>query len=233
MGTKIEKSSVGGKKPHETSIVPVRVPVPIYNPLNQLSGSEGFGIKKSDLILISNERKRALREIEMRSKYPALREWHAGRVLGGLGLLWAIDNTPYKLGERYNAHGITKEDPVLGLNEFLTKGVDRNRNFHSMPFANVGEYEALWFAPQPHYSGGIVIISDVDKFLISDGVKFVALGEEFNGIVDFLSKKYPGFEFVPWHLVPKILSERLKQKTGETVRVCEVNDSNRPFYPTT
>lgn len=232
MGTRTENLGLKGNSSHETSVVPVRIPVPIYNSLDQLSGSEGIRLRNSDLTLISEERKRALKDIEMRSGHPAsIRGKRYGRAFGGLGLIWAIDNTPYRLGERYNAHGITQEDPVLRLNEFLTKGVDRSRNFYSMPFANVGEDEVMWFAPHPHHNGGIIIISDVDKFLISDGVKFVVLGEECNRVVDLLRKKYPDFEFVPWHLAPKVLSERLEEKTGKAVRVQELNDNNRPFYP--
>lgn len=230
MGTPIEKPGTRDPKAHETLPVPVRIPIPVYDPSDQLAVTAEIGEGTSDLALIFNERNRVLREIEMRSEYPATKEWVTGRVKGGLGLVWAINHIPYRLGERFNAHGITLE-PVLALHRFLTEGVDRSKMLYSMPFANVGEYKDVWTAPHPHHFGGIIIVSDVDEYLISNRIKFVVLGEEYNRAVHLLRMKYPDFEFVPWHHAPKVLSERLKQKTGETVKVEELDDENKPYYP--
>lgn len=206
--------------------LPSSVRIPIYDPSDQILSA---GVEAEDLALISAERDRVLLDIETSTGFPATEPWDIGRVRGGLGLMWAIDHTPSSLGQRFDAHGVTQY-PVVRLHGFLTEGIKERRM--SMPFANVNKREErLWGAPHPHQNGGVIILSGIDKYLVSSGIETVVLGEEFSRVVDLMRKKYPRYDFIPWNLTPKFLAEKLREKTGEIIEIEEVTDANKPFYP--
>lgn len=197
-----------GPNPDLKELQPQKVFLASYNPNDQIK-SDPQGEKGSyadpELYQISLERTRGLRKIQKTTGIPAT-------VVGGLGLEWAIDNTPQEIGKRFQAHGIAKGDPIKLLDNILTKGIDPNKTLYSMPFNRANEALEAFGADHPKTEGGIIVISGPDQKLVGDGIRMVGLGEEYMGVVDLLQGKYPKVSFIPWHEIPETLSNLVGQK---------------------
>lgn len=202
-----------------------RIPVPIYNPSDQITvilptGEDTYGDK--DLYTISAARNQEQWEIRKATGAP--------RGLPSKGLLWAIDHTSPDVGEKFDAHGIAKGDPVELLNNILVKGIDKDRTLYSTGFTRSNEAAGAIGASYPKAEGGIIIVGDFDGRLTETGVKHVIVGEEYMKVVDLLRKKYPAVQIVPWHDAPKVLTEEYNAKTGENHPYTELHNDNRPYY---
>lgn len=214
-------------KPAFNESLPQRTPIPFYDCDNQISsddqGEKGF-YNDSDLYKVSVERLRALREIRKLTGIPVTQT-------GGFGLEWAIDNTPREIGQQFDAHGIAKNDPIKLLNNVLTQGINPTRLLYTMPFIRETTESGALGADHPKTEGGIIIISDVNRKLSPNGITFVGLGEEYMRVVDMLRKKYPDVSFIPWHQIPKTLTNAVATKTDTATSVPETSNENRPYYP--
>ncbi len=101
-----------------------KIPVPIYSSEDQFT-VEDLKAKYPDwashydgdaeLTAMNYERTRYLREIGGRTNIGGIM-----RDLGGIGLEWAVDNTPREVGLEYDAHGIAgKLDAVMEVDKLL------------------------------------------------------------------------------------------------------------------
>lgn len=108
---------------------------------------------------------------------------------------------PESIGSKFDAHGITKnpiEDHLSQLNNLLTKGIDKSRNFHSAPLVgNPGLGPGLGTAGGSAYrDGSFIIVSDKSKTLLDDGIKHVIVNDVYYDIIKDLQAKFLNVNFV-------------------------------------
>lgn len=178
----------------------------------------------ADLTAISYVRTRFFRQVAERT--------HVHRqAIGGIGLKWAIDHTAVGVGMQYDAHGIAeKGDPVTNLDKLLRGGIDRDRDFYSMGFLDVGEAAGAFGAEYPFTQGGFIVAAEFGKKLLKEGVKYVVVGEEYTEVLDILRKRYPKTVFVPWNEAPKVFTEESNAKRGVTEPFEVLTKENQPTY---
>lgn len=214
------------------------VRVPKYDPNDQIHSAQAFthlshevisqelALRDQDQFLVGCEILRAMREIGQLARFNAFRLLGLDRP----GLDWAIDNTDRSVGIKFDAHGIAKGTPYELLDKLLTEGIRKDRTFYSMSFINAGRYGGAFGADRPFTSGGIIVVSDFGQLLIDAGIKYVILGEEYNRLIDFLRKKYPQVEIVPWHDAPRVLAMAAMKATGQNYQIPELTEENWPVY---
>lgn len=193
------------------------VDIPTYSPDDQLKLKDD----KDFLSVVGTEKTRAAREIDV-----SLREYYrdlenTGNLPGGIytdtkadggeGLEWAVKNTDSNIGRHYQGHGLAK-NPVEGLDNLIKEGVSKDRTLYSMSFIHSPEAEGALGADMPKTEGGIIVLSDYDKRFPYEGdpqIKYILVDEQYMRVVDIMQERYAehGVKVVPWHDVPKVLSE--------------------------
>ena len=110
-----------------------------------------------------------------------------------------------QIASRFDAHGLAKtgvSNQLSQLNNLLTKGIDKNRGFFTAPLATAADDAAgigagLGTAGGHAYrDGSFIIVSGKDKFLKSDGIKYVIVNDAYYNIIDDLSKRFPNQQFI-------------------------------------
>lgn len=200
--------------------------VSMYNPDNQikLKGTENY------LDVVNTERTRAAREIQAVSGIPVLAN-------GGEGLEWAIRNTNREVGQRFRAHGVAKY-PVEDLDRLITQGLSQDRTFYSMPFVEERKAGEAFGADMPKTEGGIIVLADYDTQFPTEGnpqIRYILLDEQYMQAADIMRQRYEkfGVEVVPWHDVPKILTENVNSHNPgqEKYSFNSVNPQSPVRYP--
>lgn len=205
-----------------------RLPVPCYSPEDQitvLEDGEGGSYKDPTLYAVGVERKRAQDKLIRETGIPR-------EAVGGLGLEWAIKNTPKEVGKEFDAHGIAKGDPVKMLDDLLKEGIDPSRTLHSMPFTQEIEAAGAFGAEMPSTRGGIIIVSGYGQELSKNGIKYVILDETYCRAIDALRKKYPEKTFLPWHKASAVFVSEANRVTGSDIPAPLLSEENSPTYPT-
>jgi len=180
-----------------------------------------------DIFTVLVEKTKACREIDKKCGT------NLSLAIGGEGLNWALDNVKFEVGESFQAHGIAKGDPIVGLDTLLTGGIQKDRTFYSMGFhGHIGGSEALG-ADHPFTEGGIIIVSEFEKHFTEGKIKYVILGEEYRRVVDLMRRKYPGVEIVIWHDAPATLVREYNHNTGANLAIPNLNKDNAPHYVNT
>ena len=103
-------------------------------------------------------------------------------------------------GSQFDAHGVAKvsvTDQLKQLNELLTKGIERNRNFCTAPLVSKVPGVQLGTAGGHAYrDGSFIIVSGKNKTLTEQGIEHVIVNDAYYNIVDDLTKKFPDVKFV-------------------------------------
>lgn len=105
------------------------------------------------------------------------------------------------IGSQFDAHGIAKisiTDQLKQLNELLTKGIDKNKKFYTLPLAEQCKFGAVLGAPGGHAyrDGSFIITSGKGKTLIDDGIENVIVNDAYYNIIDDLKIAFPNINFV-------------------------------------
>ncbi len=110
---------------------------------------------------------------------------------------------PGRIGEQFDAHGIAKSsiyDQLVQLNNLLTKGIDKTKNFYTAPLALPAEKAAGagpgLGASTAYKDGSFVIVADKGKKLLDDGIKHVIVNDAYYNILPDLQRKFPDVNFV-------------------------------------
>ncbi len=106
-----------------------------------------------------------------------------------------------QVGKNFDAHGIAKistTDQLKQLNDLLTNGIDRTKNFSTAPLVNEMEFGAVMGAPGGHAyrDGSFIIVAGKGKSLINDGIETVIVNDAYYAIIDDLQAKFPQVKFV-------------------------------------
>lgn len=109
-----------------------------------------------------------------------------------------LDKVPEDIGKRFDSHGIAKgftRDQVSGLNQFLTRGVDSTRQFHSVPLKGARDAATALGAAGP-LLGAFIILGNVNR-PITEGIGYVITNSPFAQSIPLLSSRFPQVEFIP------------------------------------
>lgn len=207
--------------------------VPLYDPDDQIfDDTEKFpeewerfreNIDDKDLFTVIVEVTRAHREMTAARGI-------SSHGIGGQGLEWALENINHEVGGSFQAHGLAKGDPVVGLDKLLTNGVRNDQKFYSMGFHVQKEAAGAFGADHPFTTGGLIVVSEQGKDFTTGQIKYVIVGEEYRRVVDLLRKKYPKVKIVPWHDAPSVLTAEYNKYTGEARELPLLKSKNAPFY---
>lgn len=116
-----------------------------------------------------------------------------------------IQNIDWRIGQRFDAHGITKigiPNHLTQLLSLLDNGIDPNRDFHTAQLeinpenkagAGVGLGTAGGTASK---DGSFVIMGEIDRSLRESGIKYVIVNDAYYEAVQRLSEAYPGVRFI-------------------------------------
>lgn len=145
--------------------------------------------------------------------------------VGGLGLPWAVHNTPREVGRRFQAHGIAKS-PIWNLDRLLQDGIRPNQTFYTMSFVESGGAFEAFGADMPKTEGGIILVSKLDESFPSEGdpnISYIALGEEYMRVVDILQNivKDRNITVVPWHDVPNTLIGKVNEADDSNISLVD------------
>ena len=113
----------------------------------------------------------------------------------------------------------------------MKSGIDADSKLYSMSFTLAGEALEGLGADMPKTERGIIALSGYAQKLISDGIKYVVVGEEYNKVIDLLRAKYPNVTIVPWHDAPAVLSEEATRISGDSFSPPPLDATSRPYYP--
>ncbi len=106
------------------------------------------------------------------------------------------------VAQRIDAHGIAKESfkaQLETLHNFLTKGINKNKAFHTFPLGLKQEYQGAGAglgAVEAYRDGSFIITSGLDKNLSNDGIQYVIVNHCFFDILADLQNAYPKVKFI-------------------------------------
>ena len=186
------------------------------NSLNSLNWIEGKKLSTVTRILDSSDysaiisrynaycnKFKGFNDIELQSLYK--KAFGGGKVPNDINLdaFVFLHNLNPKKAALFDAHGIAKisvPDQLKQLNELLTKGIDKNRNFYTAPLAvdcpsgvGAGLGTAGGHAVR---DGSFILVSGKSKKLASDGIETVIVNDAYYSIIDDLSQKFPNIKFI-------------------------------------
>ncbi|GEM_PF-3953336 len=120
------------------------------------------------------------------------------------------------LGERFDAHGITKTSIPQQLDHLfnlLDNGIDTTRAFHTAPLEVPPELRAGLGAGfgtaggSATKDGSFVVMGAIDRPLTESGIRYVIVNDAYYAALHYLQKKYPKVQFIRADEV----NERLQQ----------------------
>ena len=116
-----------------------------------------------------------------------------------------LNSLPDEIGKLYDAHGLAKSsvpDQLKQLNELLTKGIDKTKNFYTAPLS-VPKEDVRLLGPALGTGGGcalrdgsFIIVGDKSKLLVDSGIKHVIVNDAYYNIIEDLRRKFPEVNFV-------------------------------------
>lgn len=112
-----------------------------------------------------------------------------------------LNNLPESIGSKFDAHGLAKisvTDQLRQLNNLLTNGIDKTRNFYTAPLvAPKGVGSGLGTAGGHAYrDGSFIIVGEKSKLLAESGIKHVIVNDAYYSIISDLQRKFPDINFV-------------------------------------
>lgn len=112
-----------------------------------------------------------------------------------------LNGLPKEIGSNFDAHGMDKisvTNQLRQLNNLLTNGIDKSRNFFTAPLTCDPRLGAgLGTAGGHAYrSGSFIVVADKGKNLVQDGIKHVIVNDAYYNIIDDLTAKFPDIKFV-------------------------------------
>lgn len=202
-----------------------RIPIPMYDPSDQVRifdphQTANYGIP--ELYAIARAHRILTQDLARQTHIP-------NALVNGQGLDWAIDHTDRDVAQHFDAHGITKGDPVALLKNLLTDGI-KPPGLYTMPFVREIGAAGAFGAETPFTDGGVIVTSGYNQHLNKDGIKYVFIGEGYIQGVDLFQKVFPHVQFVPWHDAPRVLTEEASQQIGQTLPYETATEENRPYY---
>ncbi len=205
-----------------------KLPVPVYDANSQIKppyNEEDSYYRNPGLYAIAVEYTRQAHELAAKTDIPIT-------ASGGLGLEWAVDHTPNEIGSHFDVHGFGAKTDLSDLDKILTDGIHSDRTLFTMPFIRGEEGMEAFGAELPKRERGIYLISDYGKKITEKdgGIKYVGVGEEYVNAIDEMKRQWPGVEIVPWHDLPKVLTESYNLHTGENKSYQALNEENKPRY---
>ena len=127
-----------------------------------------------------------------------------------------LSSLPSKVGMKYDAHGMTKgsiPEQLKQLNELLSKGVDKNKNFFTAPLAVPAEIASgagagLGTAGGCAYrDGSFILLGEKGKMIENSGIKSVIVNDVYYPIIKDLQKKFPDINFMRADKATEILTK--------------------------
>jgi hypothetical protein len=134
---------------------------------------------------------------------------------GDINLDLTLADIDWKVGERFDAHGIAKISIPNQLEQLITlleKGIDPKRPFHTAPLEVDPEKKTALGAGfgtaggTAYKEGSFVILGGPDAKL-KDGIKYVLVNDAYYEAVSALQKAYPDVEFIRADEVPQRLRD--------------------------
>lgn len=127
----------------------------------------------------------------------------------------------------FQAHGIQSGDPDVSLVDFLDKGPDAEREFHTGPLNPTSEQKATGILNTKIYGSPYVLLSDAGKSLKETGVKNVVVNRPGPNTIKYLQNQYPNVNF----MTPTQARKFIKDSTTnfETPTAAAVTPENRPI----
>ncbi len=116
-----------------------------------------------------------------------------------------LNSLDWRKAELFDAHGIAKDSipqQLKQLNEILSNGIGKNRNFFTAPLdvnpANArGVGAGIGTAGGCAYrDGSFILVSDKRKTLKENGIKSVIVNDVYYNIIDDLQRKFPNIKFL-------------------------------------
>ena len=109
-----------------------------------------------------------------------------------------------EIGAKFDAHGLAKigvADQLAQLNNLLTKGIDKNRQFFTAPLAVADDAAGIGVGlgtagGHAYRDGSFIVIAAKDKKLAQDGISYVIVNDAYYNIIDDLAKRFPNQKFI-------------------------------------
>lgn len=123
-----------------------------------------------------------------------------------------LNTLPESVGKNFDAHGLAKisvTDQLKQLNNLLTKGIDKNRDFHTAPLVgNMDIGSAIGIAGGHAYrDGSFIVVGEKGKLIADSGIKHVIVNDAYYNILKELQAKFPQYNFVKAVDAPEYFSK--------------------------
>ena len=115
-----------------------------------------------------------------------------------------LNNLNPQVASRFDAHGLAKigvADQLAQLNNLLTKGIDKNRQFFTAPLAVADDAAGIGAGlgtagGHAYRDGSFIVVAAKDKKLAQDGISYVIVNDAYYNIIDDLAKRFPDRQFI-------------------------------------
>ena len=109
-----------------------------------------------------------------------------------------------QIASRFDAHGLAKigvSDQLSQLNNLLSKGIDKNRQFFTAPLAVADDAAGIGAGlgtagGHAYRDGSFIVAAAKDKKLAQDGIRYVIVNDAYYNIIDDLAKRFPNQQFI-------------------------------------
>ncbi len=126
-------------------------------------------------------------------------------------------NIDWKVGERFNAHGIDKGNPEMqfrSLLSFLDKGIDRSRILYTGALAldpdGPDAHDPNSAGGKAYIGGSFVLLGGPDTLITEGGIRAVIVNDAYYHAVDLLRLAYPAVKFIRADQVNEGLTELMR-----------------------
>lgn len=143
-----------------------------------------------------NELRRLISKASLHGKQP---------LNSNLDAMVYLQNLDGNVARCFDAHGIAKgtyAEQLEQLNNLLTKGIDKTKNFYTAPLDIPNELRAGTGAALGTSGGcairdgSFIIVSGKGKTLANNGIETVIVNDVYYGIIDDLAAKFPDVKFL-------------------------------------
>ena len=109
-----------------------------------------------------------------------------------------------QIASRFDAHGLAKigvADQLSQLNNLLSKGIDKKRQFFTAPLAVADDAAGIGAGlgtagGHAYRDGSFIVVAAKDKKLANDGIRYVIVNDAYYNIIDDLAKRFPSQQFI-------------------------------------